>query len=1017
MGSLWKVELLGTFEAKSRGRVVSRFRTRRVASLLAYLALHPKRVHTRDEIAELLWPGSDDVSSRRNLRQALHSLKQVLEPPSIPAGSVLKISQTGISLNQDGIETDTAEMEQLAAAAKSELAGSRKLELLKSAIAFYKGDLLPGFDDLWVMNERFRMEDLYLSSLKLAVKECIGQGLIDDAIQFLRLAVAKEPLDEALHKQLVSQYLAANRPRRALEQFEEVAQLLEAELSCQPDSELLALAEKARREMGRSAAGSGTRSAVNFRANKVDAAAEPEPYSSIPVPVTRFFGRSRELAEIKGLVTNGRTKLLTLLGPAGTGKTRLSVEFAHSISQEDWLTWFVPLADINTGGQILDLIMDTVNPGRDQARGEVQLKTALNRDRVLVILDNFEHIHDSGVEVLVRLRRLLPKTVFLVTSRQSLNLEGETQYIIDALPIPLKVKNSGITSREDLAELAQCPSIQMLVDRCQSIRPDVQITQQNAKHFISICEKLEGIPLAIEIAAGLSKSSVPSQIVKQLDNRLLALASRRRDAPPRHQSLRAAIDYSFHTLAPELRSFFASLSVFKGGFSADSVAKVCRLKGNEQIQSCSKTEADRCLDALLQLQERSLIQSDLSEEDGAPLRFRMLESFREFGEEQLSESELDQLLQNHADFYVSTQLSEAETKNPEARAKLHAFIKHDYNNYIAAADYLLASRRIGPLIKLLVTLSTSWDVRGTKDIEKRLIRTVADLPETENAPPADRIRLYRIHATTYLRNSEFNSAFSWCEKALHVAQDVNDKGMIAECFFGMSLCAGYLGQIDHCIALCQEVLKHAPKSNGVLMERTFVSIGSAHWSRDDFDQAEAAFQKAIEVSKLARDGEPDALILAHIAGLYLDQKRLDAAMMAASEGVRISHRRDDDISLSACLAQISRFHAAKSNLPAAIATGREALIKVRHVGISMLCQEVLRSFAIILSQADELERAVALIAATVGAESMQKAAERRDADSALNKARSRLDKIQYESAWAKGLAMNLDEAIDFAMAE
>src|SRR5690606_13032869 len=119
------------------------------------------------------------------------------------------------------------------------------------------------------------------------------------------------------------------------------------------------------------------------------------------------------------------------------------------------------------------------------------------------------------------------------------------------------------------------PSIQMLVDRCQAIRPDVQITLQNAKHFVSICEKLEGIPLALEIAAGLSKSSIPSQIVKQLDNRLLALTSRRRDVAPRHQSLRAAVEYSFHTLSPNLRSLFTSLSVFKGGFSVESAFQVC----------------------------------------------------------------------------------------------------------------------------------------------------------------------------------------------------------------------------------------------------------------------------------------------------------------------------------------------------------------------------------------------------------------------------------------------------------
>jgi hypothetical protein len=211
------------------------------------------------------------------------------------------------------------------------------------------------------------------------------------------------------------------------------------------------------------------------------------------------------------------------------------------------------------------------------------------------------------------------------------------------------------------------------------------------------------------------------------------------------------------------------------------------------------------------------------------------------------------------------------------------------------------------------------------------------------------------------------------------------------------------------------VLKHASDSNGVLLERTYVSIGSAHWTRDEFDLAEAAFLKAREVSEKSREGEPDALILAHIAGLCIDQGRLDEAMVVASEGVRIGSRRDDDISLSACLAQIARYHSSKSNLPAAIATGREALIKVRNVGISMQCLEVIRSFALILCTAHHHSKAASLVAATKGVESMQKAAERREVDSALSAIKASLTPTQFEDAWAKGLTMNMDEAFECAI--
>jgi predicted ATPase/DNA-binding SARP family transcriptional activator len=1016
MGSILRVEMLGTFEAKARGGVISKFRTRRVAMLLAYLALHTKRVHTRDEIAELLWPDAEEATSRRNLRQALHSLRKVLEPPALPSGSILKVEQSLISLNLDAIITDIAEMETLIESAKDSNHPNEKLSQLKQAIALYKGDLLPGFDELWVMNERFRMEDLYLSTLKLTVSECINYSETDDAIQYLRLAIAKEPLDENLHKILIEQYLIASRPRRALEQYQELAQLLQSELSCQPSHEVELLAKQARKELGRNSIATTTKPTSNPAAEKTNSPPKSVVQSTIPIPVTRFFGRQKELASIQKLILTGETKLLTILGPAGTGKTRLSIEIAQSVTKQNWQVWFVPLADINTESQILDYILDTVKPRRDQSNQIEQICNVLNHDQTLLILDNFEHILESGVQVLQKLIEHLPKAAILVTSRQSLNIQSEVQFTINPLPIPSQPINGIVETREQLAALAEFPSIQMLVDRCQAIRPDVQITLQNAKYFVSICERLEGIPLALEIAAGLSKSSTPSQIVKQLDNRLLALTSRRRDVAPRHQSLRAAVEYSFHTLSPNLRSLFASLSVFKGGFSVESAFQVCV---DHSIQSPSdhthRHDLDTCLNKLLELQERSLIQTEQNERDEAPLRFRMLETFREFGEEQLSEAQFDQLQQNHANYYVNTELKENQAKDPEARTRLHALIKLDYNDYIAAINYLYRTRKIEPLIRLLVTLTTAWDVRGTKEIEQKLIRKVVDLPETETAPPADRIRLYRILATTYLRNSEFKAAYSSCRQALEVAQQINNEGMIAECYFGMSLCAGYLGEIDNCIDLCQQVLKYAPPTNSVLLERTYVSIGSAHWTRDEFDQAEAAFLKAQTVSQKFREGEPDALILAHIAGLYIDQNRLDQAMVVANDGMRISRKRDDDISLSACLAQIARYHRYKANLPAAMATGREALIKVRNVGISMLSLEVIRTYALILGNASNYADSAILIAASTGIESMERAADRRDANTTLELIKSKLNATQFEDAWARGLAMSRDDAFEYAI--
>lgn len=1013
MSSVWRVEMLGAFQARTHGQTVSRFRTRKVGALLAYLALYSKRVHTRDEIAALLWPDADEAESRRNFRQALYSLRKVLEPPSLPTGSVLEVKQAWVSLNANAVSTDVEEMSELADRAKDAGSAEDRLELLKQAVGLYKGELLPGYHELWVMNERFRMEDVLLSSLRAATEVCDELGRPDEAIQFIRLALEKEPLDEAWHKSLMRHYLAFDRPESALKHYDRLAQLLKEELDAVPDAELQSLVEQARkgarpRRVGKEASGQVEIRVAESKEERVGA------LSRIPLSMTRFFGRQSELEAIESFFGVDQGRLLTILGPAGIGKTRLSVEVLRRLAEEGWEAWFAPLADISDSGQILDYVLETVRPERGLADTMAQLVRVLDKERGILVLDNFEHLAGDGGSVVRSLLEAAPKLRVLVTSQRALNIEGEMQFVIGPLPVP-QLPEGGVANREQLAELAEYPSIQLLVDRFQFVRPDVQITMQNAKHFAGICEWLEGIPLALEIAAGLSKSSAPSQIVKQLDNRLAALTSRRKDVVPRYQSLRAAIEYSYQSLSPELKSLFASLAVFQGGFSPESAFEVC-FRADGELSSREKKEGEHaCLNAILDLQDRSLVQPDLSYGDDAPLRFRMLETFREFGEEKLSDGELASLRDRHAEYFLSTGLKDGEEHSAEARAKLHSLIKVDGTNYLLAADFLFKSRRIVEVIRLLTICSFAWDVRGTTAAEQKLIRAVTDLPETAQAPYQDRVHLLGMLGTTYLRNSEFGAAFNACERAYDVAKESGDEWLIMRSLFGMSLCAGYLGQTELCIELSEKVLELASDSAAVLRERTFVNIGCAHWVQDEFEEAESAFLKAKEVSERFRGGDPDALILAHMAGLAVDRGQLDEAMVLASDGIRTSRSREDEIGYSACLVQVARYHLYRENFLAAKATCREALVKAKKVGISMQCLETIRAYAVILGQAGDSAEAVVLVAASRGLESMQKAADRREEEAVRELALKNLGTEDFENAWARGLAMNLDEAFAFAL--
>ncbi len=1002
MGAIWRLEMLGTFQVRRAESTVTRFRTRRVAVLLAYLGLFPNRHHFRDEIGEMLWPDSELSVSRRNLRQALLSLRHALEPPPMPSGSVVQVMQSHLQLHPQSVVTDVAEFERLLGRAKAEIEPRDRVALYQQAVSLYKGELLPGFDEVWVLNERLRMEDLYLYALGQLIKESEALGLVEESIPYLRLAIAKEPLNEVWHTSLMWQYLKLGRAQNALTQYEELSRLLQIELNCEPDEDARKLAAKARREAG----GGSAKVTANVSDSVLEEVpVEPKPERiRLPVQLTRLFGRQAEIQELKHRLEDTQTRLATILGPAGTGKTRLAVEVGRSLADQGWSVWFVPLADMDDGSLLPDRILEVLKP-RSQGRSDTLAEVAeiIDREHTLLVLDNLEHVIEQLAPVVSELIAASPRTKILTTSRQSLKLHGELEFPLEPLPIPDFSRPTIYGSTQELAKLAECPSVQMFVDRCQSVRPDTQLTINNAPHFAAICAKLEGIPLAIEIAAGLSNTFAPSQMVKHLENRLSALSSRRRDIPARHRSLRAAIEYGYAFLTPELQRFFAALSVFRGGFTTESAKSVClEWLGNRE----------EALSLILDLQERSFLRP---EEDSGDLRFRLLEVFREFGEECLTREELADLKGRHAQFYLDTSVPESTLADAEERSRQLARIEADYSNYLAALEHLYQEKRVEECIRLIGALSTLWDTRGTKQVEQNYIRQLVNLPETEKATPAARIHLLRMLGTTYLRTSDFRSAYQACKDALKVAKETKVDGQIAVCYYGMALCAGYMGQADHCIELCQQVLDHAPASNGILLERTYVSIGSAYWAKDDLPNAQAAFIQAKEISEAFRNGEADALIFAHLSGVYLDQQMFDQAMTAAGEGIRISRRLRNEISLSACLTQVARYHRMLGNMPAAVATSHEALLLGRDVAIATLALEAIRGHALILCQFHEHGAAATLVAATLGMEASEKRVDARERELALGEVRAKLSAEEFERAWAKGLAMDMDEAFALAL--
>lgn len=620
MDAPWHIRLLGTLEAKQGDLVLSRFATSRVAALLARLALFPSRTHSREELAGLLWPEADEHAGRLNLRVALASLRRQMEPPASHAGSIFVAEKHSLRLYPDSLVSDASQFESLLRDAARTPDPLRKRDALAQAVALHSGELLPGFYDEWVLDERERL-----------------------------LALCED-----------------------------------AERQCRSLSPASAPAES-------------PPVAVTTRPAPPSATASPAPaLLGFPGRFTRFFGRTREQARLQELLADPEVRLVTLLGPGGAGKTRLAAEAARSaaLSSEagfDGPVCFVPLADTGDSALLPAAAAAALRlPLSGERSAREQVAAHLGEARVLLVLDNLEHLGAGGAEEIRALLDSVPRLVCLVTSRQTLSLEGEHEMPLAPLPVP------AADAPEPPAHLSVYSGVQLFVDRAQAVRPDFQITDRNADAVAAVCRALEGLPLALELAAARIQALTPHQMQTQLQSRLSFLTSRRRDLPPRHRSLRAALEWSAHLLTPEQTRFFSCLSVFRGGWTADAAGAVGKVPDP--------------LVLLEELCERSLISA---EETALGMRFRILESLREFGEEQLTPEEKTGLGRRHAVYFQELAgAMEALWVGPKQKASAEV-LDAEGDNLRAALLFCRGDAKSGETgMRLAGSLQNYWILRG-----------------------------------------------------------------------------------------------------------------------------------------------------------------------------------------------------------------------------------------------------------------------------------------------------------------
>jgi predicted ATPase/DNA-binding SARP family transcriptional activator len=685
------IRLFGPLSICLHGQPLSALRFRKSQWLLALLALRHGREVERDWLSGLLWPEGTD---RQALRNTLANLRQALGPE---AARLNAPSRHTLALELTGATVDLLAFD--AAMARGDPAG------LETAVTVYRGPLLEGCSEEWVFEEREARQQSYLAARDQLATLALAAGQVTEAEQHLRPAVAADPLRESAQRALMQVRAAGGNYAAALLGYRELRLRLHRELNAAADAETQAVFEQLRGEARRRSAnrsrgesqsvitGSDTRYGGATR--DLDRAAPHQPTPPrrphVPVPRTPLIGREREITHALALLRREETGLLTLTGAGGSGKTRLGLQIAAELVAEfedgAFFVELAPLADPELVASAIAQVLEVRETSGEPIRK--RLKAFLREKELLLVLDNFEHLLEAA-PLVSELLAGCPRLKVLATSRAALRLQGEQEFSVPPLALS--------DPRRPMAEEALAPSasVELFLQRAREVNAAFVLTEANAPAVAEICRRLDGLPLAIELAAARTRLLAPAQMLEMMARRFDLLVSRRRDVPDRHQTLRATIEWSYRLLSPALQRFFAQLSAFRGSWTVEAAAAVC--------------EQPKALEFLEELHASSLVKV---ESGSAEIRCSLLETVREYAVERLDPAEREAVSRQHACYFLGlAEQAAAKSETPE-RGLWWERLEREHDNFRAALAWSVTregNSEIG--LNLAGSLGVFWLARG-----------------------------------------------------------------------------------------------------------------------------------------------------------------------------------------------------------------------------------------------------------------------------------------------------------------
>ncbi|MBN1483187.1 MAG: tetratricopeptide repeat protein [Chloroflexia bacterium] len=564
-----KLTFLGASQVVLDEQPIQKFRSVKVLALLAYLAIEADRAHPRDSLAALLWAESTDSTARQNLRQSIYQLRQLLERGEEPDNPFLLISRQEAQFNLESEHwLDTAAF-----------ASFLRQGQLEAALALYRGDLLPGlfvedsipFEE-WLSLSRERLHRQAIEALRKVTHGYVERKDWARVQAYAQQQLELEPWQEEAYRQLMRALAHSGQRSRALAQYERCRQVLKEELNIEPSAETHALYEE-----------------IKAETFAVERAPPQLPPGNLPHQLTPLFGRTQELLQIGRLLDDPGYRLLTLTGEGGVGKTHLALVAAEQ-NQARFAdgSWWVALSSVGLDEEsspssrrpspqekreavALAIGKSVGLPFSGQEGPQGQLLDYLRGKEMLLVLDNFEHLIETS-ELLLDILWQAPQVRLLVTSRERLNFQAEYVLRLGGLPVP---------ESADEAEAAGYSSVQLFTERAGRTLAGFILNQHTLPHVVHICQIVEGLPLAIELAAAWVEVLDCASIAESIQQNLDFLSTRMRDIPERHRSMRATFETSWRLLADAEKRTLAQLTVFAGGFDLPAALAVSQASPRE----------------------------------------------------------------------------------------------------------------------------------------------------------------------------------------------------------------------------------------------------------------------------------------------------------------------------------------------------------------------------------------------------------------------------------------------------